>query len=252
MSHRIYLPPDLIRGEEIVFPQSHIHQLLRVLRMKSGNRISVFTNDGWEYVVELKLKTKQILTGHILSSDYQEFRPTVKVFLFISPLKKDNFDWVLQKCTEIGIFTFVPTIFSRTIKKSNPGNHIYERWNRILIEASEQSGRRYIPEITPINIFDETINISQKCDLILIPWEEERKQQIFQFQNIIKPEMNIGIFIGPEGGIEKEEIQIANNEKTKIVSLGTNILRAETAAIVACSQVIIYGLCNTSFPETLS
>ncbi len=236
--HRFFIPRESIENEAIIFSKLQQHQIINVLRMSDGDRVKVFPNTGWEYLVELKRPSKGKLNGVILEGDFQEFQPGVKLILFVSPLKKENFGWILQKCTEIGVYQFVPTVFARTIRIPEDNEKTYNRWANITIEASEQSGRRYLPLISKMNTFESAIIDSMDFDACIIPWEKEKTISSFLDTSNSKKTETMGLFIGPEGGITNEEIEFARMHNSHIVSLGNNILRSETAAIVASSYLI--------------
>ncbi len=146
------------------------------------------------------------------------------VTLFCAVLKKENFELVVQKATECGVDKIIPIITARTVKT---GLNM-ERLQKIAKEASEQSGRNTIPEISEPVSFEESleITIENELNIIFDASGENFKKLSLQYKKI-------GIFIGPEGGWTPEEIKKAKQNNFSIISLGLNVLRGETAAIIS-------------------
>ncbi|MFA5420517.1 MAG: RsmE family RNA methyltransferase [Patescibacteria group bacterium] len=193
------------------------HQLKNVLRIKKGDLISFFNQTERVYIVR-EIDKRSIIF------DFQEkvknnFKIKRDVILFQSIIKRDKMDWVIQKATELGVSKIVPVVAKRSEKKDIN----LERLKRIAIEASEQCGRISIPEIvSPINFTD--IWTLAEGDVFIGD---------FSGTSLKNEEINksISIIIGPEGGFDKKEIDIAKIKKTKVVSLDNYILRSETASL---------------------
>ncbi|MFA7365228.1 MAG: RsmE family RNA methyltransferase [Patescibacteria group bacterium] len=193
------------------------HQLKNVLRIKKGDLISFFNQTECVYIVR-EIDKRSIIF------DFQEkvknnFKIKRDVILFQSIIKRDKMDWVIQKATELGVSKIVPVVAKRSEKKDIN----LERLKRIAIEASEQCGRISIPEIvSPINFTD--IWTLAEGDVFIGD---------FSGTSLKNEEINksISIIIGPEGGFDKKEIDIAKIKKTKVVSLDNYILRSETASL---------------------
>jgi len=145
--------------------------------------------------------------------------------LYVSILKKDNFEVVTQKATEVGATKIVPIISARTIKKDVN----MERLRRIATEASEQSGRTVVPEISVPIDFAVAVDLAREND-VNYAFEKEMPE----FDNVaVQKFKSVGLFIGPEGGWLPEELDKMKQNKFVFAGLGKNVLRAETAAIVA-------------------
>ena len=143
--HRFYVSQPL--GEEVVIEDSlTIKQWLKVFRYDVGDFVILFNGDGYDYSYSLQTITKQSCTLARKKHDVS-YLPTKKITLCLSLIKKDNFELVVQKATELGVSTIIPIITSRSEKK----NLSFERLEKIVREASEQCGRGDIPMIKPIN-----------------------------------------------------------------------------------------------------
>lgn len=228
--HRFFVDPKTISGDQFLIKDAGIiHQISKVLRMHSGDKLILLDNFGGEFLAEISKTEKLNIAGKIIKSAKKKELVQRKLTLYPSLLKKDNFELVLQKCTELGVFAFQPIITNRTIKIKK---EIPDRWRDIVSEAAEQSGRVFIPEIfTPIKIEKA---LSQKTSQIrFIAHEKEKNRRLKSELEKISASESIDIFIGPEGGFSENEISFAQKAGIITVSLGSLILRAETASIVA-------------------
>lgn len=242
--HRFFIPPAWIRGEIVLLGDDVAHQLRHVLRLRPGARIVVLDDRGWEYEVELLTVEHKAARGTICERRPAGGEPAVQVTLAQALLKKDNFEWVLQKGTEIGVTRFVPLITARTVAAGDEGISPAkrERWARIVREAAEQSRRGALPVIEAPSTLSAALN-SLSADLMLIAWEEERatslRDTLAPLREVDAPQVTI--FVGPEGGFTAEEVAQAQACGAVAVSLGARILRAETAA-TAAALLVLYEL----------
>jgi 16S rRNA (uracil1498-N3)-methyltransferase len=203
-----------------------------VLRIAPGERVIALGNDGWECEVAITAVGKGEAAGQIVERRMNMREPRAKVTLYQCLLKKDHFEWVLQKCTEVGVSRFVPVISARTVaRESASSKNKQARWEHILREAAEQSGRGRIPVIEPPMAFAEALADSAGFDARLIAWEEEQAARLSATMTGSE-RAKIGLYVGPEGGFGVDEIEMARSQGVQAVTLGRRILRAETAAVV--------------------
>jgi len=246
--HRFFVPPDWLHGSTVVLHDDVAYQLRNVLRMRPGAEVIVLDNQGWEYVVELDDVTNKLVRGTIKHKRPAGGEPGIHVTLYQCLLKKDNFEWVLQKCTEIGVGEFAPVMSARTVVRSDSvSDNKRQRWERIITEAAEQSRRGALPDIAEPLSFEQAVHDAALCDLALIPWEQEQGRTLRQVLSEVRGAQptgqikSVAILIGPEGGFESSEITLAQQHAVVPVSLGPRILRAETAA-AAASLLVLYEL----------
>src|SRR3989344_7628305 len=138
--HRFFTPQQLHEGSLLIDDVALVHQVRVVLRMKPDDEILLFTSGealGWDFRFQIERMTDRVLNGRVMERVKNEREPRVHVTLFQALLKKDKFDFIFERCTEVGISEFVPVLSERSIKK---GLH-EERAQKIVKEASEQSGR---------------------------------------------------------------------------------------------------------------
>ena len=239
--HRFFVPPESILADRVVLPSAVARQVSRVLRLRSGDQIMVLDNEGWEYSVTLEDVSHSVAAGTVTSKAHCSGEPKSRITLYQGVLKAGKFELVLQKCTELGVAVFVPVLCTRSIPRTRidgPSEKRADRWRKIVAEAAEQSGRAHIP------IIGDQLDFRDACDAVqgpaVIPWEEEDRQGLRQALADLKdiPPPSLSIFIGPEGGFTTEETDLARARAIEPVTLGSRILRAETAAVAAVSAVL--------------
>ncbi len=238
--HRFFVSGSL-DGDEITLTQSALlHQWREVLQFKVGERVILSDGKGIEregIVMSLEKKKAQVVFKKSTIKHAEKEAPQIRLVILYCPLlKKDNFEWVLQKTTEVGVHAIVPIITSRTVKLG----FTKSRYERIIKEASEQSGRSFVPELAEPITFDEALREAQTTNSLNVFFDFCNKQLTAVDYSLIKFDAKIGIFIGPEGGWSDLERNKATENKCLVRSLGPLTLRAETAAIVAT-----YSVCHT-------
>lgn len=211
--------------------------ITRVLRMKSGERVTVCDENGVEYeTVILSLGSEVVLD--VLNKRQSENEPPYKAIVFQALVKGDRFDTVLQKSTELGASVIVPVITSRCTVKLTESDFAKktDRWQRIAYEAAKQCGRGIIPKVERPVKFSEAVKMAIDCDLSLFCYEGEGTAPLPEITEKCDSPESIAVMIGPEGGFEPDEAENARASGMKMTGLGKRILRTETAApfVLAC------------------
>lgn len=242
--HRFFIKLDCLHGEHVVLTGLQAHQICDVLRMNSGDKIIVLDDTGYEYTVLLSKVVRQEVSGQVIDKRKSETEPKTHITLYQSLLAREKFEFVLQKCTEIGVVSFVPIVTQRSIIRQadviKPRK--FSRWQRIITEAAEQSGRGRIPILESPVGFPDAISELDRFDCILIgavALKESNLREVLQ-AGVTKPR-EIAVFIGPEGGLTEKEIDNICRKGAMTFSLGRRILRTETAAVIS-SALILYEL----------
>jgi len=238
---RFFVSPQEVKDEEAILSRELSHRLRHVMRLRRGDRVLLVDGRGGEYEAELEDTAVSNVRAAILSRREGLPEPVARVVLYQSVIKGDRFDWVLEKGTEIGVAKFVPLISGRSIVRPRPERSERQaRWLRIITEAAEQCGRSYLPELAPATWLNEALESTE--GLCLLPWEgEDTATPRRTLRSVLKKEKTlrvISIFIGPEGGFARQEVDRAVELGAKIVSLGPRTLRSETAGIVAAAAVL--------------
>jgi 16S rRNA (uracil1498-N3)-methyltransferase len=244
--HRFFIPPGWIRGDHVLLGGEVARQLRHVLRLRPGARIVVLDDCGMEYEIALVSVENKGARGDIVARRPASGEPPAQVTLCQALLKKDNFEWVLQKGTEIGVSRFVPVVTARTVAAGSDGISAakQERWARIVREAAEQSQRGALPGVDAPLSFGDALDAISAADLALIAWEEERATSLRAAVALLRAASgapHVAIFVGPEGGFTPDEISQAAARGAVPVTLGARTLRAETAATVA-ALLVLYEL----------
>ncbi|MBQ3835193.1 MAG: 16S rRNA (uracil(1498)-N(3))-methyltransferase [Elusimicrobia bacterium] len=232
-----YVNPQNITNNTFTIKDEQFHYLSNVRRFSVDDEINIFDGLGNCYRGKITSVDKKSLSGVILSTK-TSLKADTEIVLYTAIPKGERFDWLIEKASEIGVSKIVPIIYLRSVVTDFSANKL-ERYKKISVSASSQSWRADIMEISsPMKFSDAVNNVCNENNLNVLPYESEENNKIFSVlqeetkNNKIK---NINIFIGPEGGFDSTEIDLALNKNFKIVTLGKNILRIETAAIVAAS-----------------
>ena len=231
MSH-FYVYPKNIINNTFSMDTDQLHYVVNVRRFAINDEIKLFDGLGNIFLGKITEISKNKLKGILLNK--QPFiKPSVEFYLYCAIAKGERTEWLIEKATEIGITKFIPLITKRSVVKSFSPNK-YKRLNKISISASCQCGRADIMQIEAPLSFEEAVKLNiNKNSLSILAWESEDKQTIDDIYNKNKDIKRINIFIGPEGGFEPTEIELAKNNNFYTITLGKNILRIETAAIAA-------------------
>lgn len=223
------------------------HHIIRVLRLKEGSIINLFDGEGKRARAIISNISNDSVEVELFKEKLLDTEPGIQVTLYQSLPKKDKLELIIQKATELGVKNIVPIITKRTIVTLDKERvkKKMDRWIKIAQEACKQSKRALIPSIKEPQNFLELIEHIQE-DILLIPYEEEikgLKQLLPEIHNIAvdKDSLKIGILIGPEGGWELKEVELAKQKGAIPFSLGPRILRTETASIAALT-IILYEL----------
>jgi len=229
--YRFFVPPESISGKNFISQDKElINQIKNVFRLSVGAEILILDNSGKEYVISLRDISKNEVSGEIISSRKKDNNRLFEINLFIPLIKNNNFDLVLEKCTELGIDNFYPIIYDHSVIHKKEKS---DRWERIIKEASEQCSRFIKPNIFSPVTFDSAL---EKIDGTTIIASEDSKNSVEEIISKIKKDKNkkaINIVVGPEGGFSEKELLIIENRGLDSFCLGNNILRAETACIVS-------------------
>jgi 16S rRNA (uracil1498-N3)-methyltransferase len=245
--HRFFVSAEAFERQPIVLVASQAHQVRRVLRMRLGERAVLLNGRGAACEGLLIAVTDADVRFQALRRWQEESEPRTQIVLVQAVLKGERFGWVLQKGTEVGVSAFVPLICERNVVDDMEAvDDKRERWERIIQEAAEQSGRAFLPQLLPAQLFPQAIQpgswpaAGALSPLRLVLWEGEEQASLGDALDGCNFDagMRILVFVGPEGGFTAEEVQLARSYGVRTVTLGPRVLRAETAGIVAAAVVL--------------
>ena len=234
--NRFFLSPSYIVDNTVSFPSDIAHQILRVLRLGKGEQVEVLDNLGHIYYVSLEIDSHgKNLIGRVNSVGVVDTEPRIQLSLCFGLSNREKVELILQKGTEIGVSCFYPFVSSRTLVQSTLlSTNKRIRWEKIIREAAEQSRRGRLPILhEPVDWEQCLGNVQAGHNLCLLAWEcAEPQQDALEHFLLTQKGESIAVMIGPEGGFSEGEVHMARSHDCKIISLGTRILRMETAAII--------------------
>lgn len=228
---RFFIKPENILEKQVTIADRDIlNQIKRVLRLRVGERVIFLDDTGKEYESEITELNPESLKAEVLSAAENQNEPKLKITICQALCKKDKFEWILQKGTEVGVSGFVPVLAGRSEKTGLN----FERAEKILKEASEQSERGIIPKLAEIQKFEDALK-SAKGEKIFL---DKSGTSVKDFLPSSVAGQVLNIFIGPEGGWTDAELASAKGSGAKIISLGGLVLRTETAGPVAAAILL--------------
>lgn len=242
LMHRFYADPVRSDGGTACLTPEDARHALTVLRLKPGDHIEIIL-DGCRSEAEIVRGDSRVVSARILSS-LPSTEPRLSVTLFQGLPKADKMDLIVQKSTELGVSRIVPVLMNRCVTRPDPKDldRKLERWRKIAREAGKQSGRCLVTEISaPVRLDRIPESVTLPVENI-VPWEEASGFGPLAFRESHPDLSSLGILIGPEGGIEKEEVMTLQAAGFIPVTLGKRILRTETAGLAAVSAFMsLYG-----------
>jgi 16S rRNA (uracil1498-N3)-methyltransferase len=240
--HRFYIDETVGSKTELILDDADVvHQIRKVFRLKVGDVLIAFDGSGSDYTCGIEDFRDGTIVMGVRGAAKSRYMPKREVYLYAAIVKKDTFEWIAEKATELGVSKVIPVIAERTEKKAVNE----DRLEKIALEASEQSGRGSVPEIAPVIDLKEAVN--QVLDFKSRSREKDAKIIVFHTDaelfevSDIKGEEALACFIGPEGGWSPDEIALFHEHHILVKSIGTQVLRAETAVVAALSLVMIGG-----------
>ena len=232
--HTFYVPSIRPNADTVEISDLEHHHLRNVLRLKKNDVVQIIDGKGNVYSTKVNRISEESTIAQITDQEHHE-KKTPFLMLFQGIPKNDKMELILQKTTELGVSQIVPMITERTLQK--PSENRLKRWNRIVISATKQCKRLWLPELQQVKEFDACINTCIKTlatdAITLILWEKRKKQSIRSVLKSNAIPKSIALFVGPEGGFTDNEVNEAVNKGCIPVTIGANTLRTETAAIAS-------------------
>jgi 16S rRNA (uracil1498-N3)-methyltransferase len=230
--HRFYIQAPISSKIFDISDKELVHQWRSVFRYNVGSQVVLFDGSGTDHLCMITSLRNLGASLEVVEKAKSHFVPNREVWLCAAIIKKDNFEMIVQKATELGVTHIVPVLCERTEKK----NISLERLQKIAVEASEQSGRGDVPQIHPVVALVDTFQSADlPKDKIALHPEGELLADFLTHTNPKK----LAVFLGPEGGFSENEIKEFASAGIPTVSIGTQILRAETAAVAVASLLLL-------------
>lgn len=233
--------PGAFSDRSVVITGEDVNHVKNVLRLKENDELIVSDGRGRDYHCRISGITNEEVVADIcdICDNFSEL--STEITLFQGFPKGDKMELIIQKTVELGVTRIVPVMTKRTVVKldDKKAKKKMERYNMIAESAAKQSGRGMIPEVTMPVSFAEAVSMAEKLDMNIIPYEEA--EGVEYSRNIIKSikgKKSLGIFIGPEGGFAREEVEKALDAGASAITLGHRILRTETAGMAVISIIM--------------
>ena len=245
MQH-FFVDASQVSGETIRIEGSDVNHMKNVLRMRIGEEVTVSDGQGKEYLCQIRDFEEEQVQLKIVETKASDAELPSKIYLFQGLPKQEKMELIVQKCVELGIYAVVPVSMKRCVVKLDAKKAAKKvaRWQQIAESAAKQSKRMLIPEIHEVMTYKEALAFAGHLDVKLIPYELAKgMKETREILNELRPGQSIGIFIGPEGGFEEEEVSKALEAGAHAITLGRRILRTETAGLAILS-VLMFQLEN--------
>ena len=237
MQH-FFVTPDQVEKPYIYIEGSDVNHMKNVLRMRAGEKLEISDGDNRKYVCQVCDYVEGRAQLEILEERELDTELPSQIWLFQGLPKSDKMELVVQKAVELGAYAVVPVAAKRSVVRLDgpKAEKKVKRWNEIAKSAAKQAGRGIIPEVKSVCSFDAALKAAGSLDVVLFPYElAEGMDYTRKVIEEIQPGQSVGIFIGPEGGFEKEEEEKALAAGARVITLGRRILRTETAPLMVLS-----------------
>lgn len=241
--YHFFVEPGQINESDksVIITGSDVNHIKNVLRMKIGEELAVSNGmDGREYVCGIRKFDEDAVECELRFIKEDAVELPVKVTLFQGLPKADKMEMIIQKAVELGVTEIVPVATKRCVVKLDDKKAASKiaRWQNIAEAAAKQSKRGIIPQVLPVQSFKLALKQAENMDVRLIPYElasgMERTRELL---GGLKPGQNVAVFIGPEGGFEESEIDLAREAGVEPITLGRRILRTETAGMTVLAWI---------------
>lgn len=241
---RFFVTPDQVGEDKIRIQGSDVNHMKNVLRMRPGEEVMVSDGNNRQYRCRVEDYPEGEAVLAILEAGLVDTELPSRIYLFQGLPKQEKMELIVQKAVELGVCQVIPVQTRRCVVKldAKKAAKKVQRWQQIAESAAKQAGRGYIPVVSEVMTFQEALAFSETLDIRLIPYElADGMEGTRKILDGIRPGQSVGIFIGPEGGFEKEEVSRAVEAGAMPITLGKRILRTETAGIAVLS-ILMYRL----------
>lgn len=251
---KFFVRQNQVDDGKIVINGQDVKHIRNVLRAKVGEELEICNSEtGENFLCSILKFNEDKIWCNIEQKIQEETESNVKVTIFQGLPKADKMEYIIQKSVELGVYDITPVDMKRCVVKLDEknANKKIERWQKISEVAAKQCGRNIIPQINNVINIKKLCEIVENYDIVLVAYENEEnnslKNELSQIKSTIinnqSQELKIGIVIGPEGGLEKQDVENLKRSGAKIITLGKRILRTETVALNVLS-IIMYELEN--------
>ena len=228
---------DYTPENEILLDGEAARHIAKSLRMKVGDMLTVTDGRGSDFGCQIEEITKDTVRLKVCYQQACESEPNCAVTIYQGVPKSTKLEDIIQKCVELGVTKIVPTLTKRCVSRPDDKSAAKKqvRYQKIALEAAQQSGRGIVPEIAPQCTLKQALS-EDESDIQIVFYEGGGEP----LRNLINQEVkSVSIYIGPEGGFEKEEVDLLMQSGAKCATLGKRILRTQTAPVAALSAIML-------------
>lgn len=250
---KFFVGQEQIQGDKIFIKGQDVNHIRKVLRSKVGDELQIGNcQSGENFLCEIEDINDENILCNIKRKIDERVESNIEVTIFQGLPKADKMEYVIQKSVELGVYDITPVEMKRCIVKLNEKDKSKKvlRWQKISEVAAKQCGRGIIPKINNIINIKNLCDLIKKYDIVLVAYENEKENSFKEKLKVLKEEfrakkksIKIGVVIGPEGGLETQEVENLKENGAQIITLGKRILRTETVALNILS-IIMYELEN--------
>ncbi len=235
---RFFITPEQMTDDYILLTGENAAHA-KVLRLKAGEQVLVCDGSGNECLCTISDVSPNQISLVVCNRQESSTEPTVKASVYMAFSKGDKLEHVIQKATELGAYEIVAFPCSRRVSRPDERSLAkkLDRWQKIAASAAEQSGRGHIPKVLTLNSYKAALERALQADKAILFYENERATTL-KMALEEKPFASISLLTGPEGGLETKEVEMAKDMGLHICTLGSRILRCETAPLCALSAVM--------------
>ena len=251
---KFFIKKEQILDDKIIINGQDVNHIKKVLRAKIGDELQVCNSQsGDNFLCMIEDICSENIVCSIKQKIEEKVESNIEVTIFQGLPKSDKMEYIIQKSVELGVYDITPVEMKRCVVKLNEKDKVkkIERWQKISEVAAKQCGRDLIPKINDIINLKKVCNLINNYDIVLVAYENEKdktlKEQLRKIKEKAKIDndfkLKIGIVIGPEGGLEEDDVTNLKNNGAEVITLGKRILRTETVALNVLS-IVMYELEN--------
>ncbi len=251
---KFFVKNEQIKENEITINGEDVNHIKKVLRAKIGDELQICNSqNGENFLCDIQSLDNEKINCIIKQNLEISTESNIKVTIFQGLPKADKMEYIIQKSVELGVTDITPVEMKRCVVKFDEKDKVKKqaRWQKISEVAAKQCGRDIIPEINSLINIKNLCNLIEKYDIVLVAYENEKettlKEQLLKIKTDTinnkkqDEQVKIGIVIGPEGGLEPQDVELLKQNGAKVITLGKRILRTETVALNVLS-IIMYEL----------
>ncbi len=233
--YHFFIPEGPSGDREFTVEGPDVNHIRNVLRMKPGEKVAVSDGQDRDWYCIITEIARDLVRLQV-EAEAESAELPARLTLYQGLPKGDKMEWIIQKAVELGAHRIVPVAMKRSVVKLDvkrlEGKR--QRWNAISESAAKQSGRSRVPEVSTVYSLEEAVREAAELDLALLPYENARGMAATESAlQALQSGMDVGIFIGPEGGFDRSEVERLQQAGARTISLGRRILRTETAGMAA-------------------